>query len=222
MTLARRIAGRISARHRIASYAVWDVAVLVLNVLAFVLVGLQLRAIASRVNDGEWYGYARCAAAVCATVIVFTAFCVVLSTLVLQGLTLRPLMRWLGLRDDGTVTREIHLARAETARAALRLLDGQEPRSPSVDVLRSEYRTRLQAAESRTQPEAAASDDPSLAALQRQTVAAQRDVLRDLRARQQIGDDAYHAVEEEIDLLELTADSRVRPLLCQPRGDHRD
>ena len=40
-------------------------------------------------------------------VIVFSAFCVVLSTLVLQGLTLRALMQWLGLRDDGSVEREI-------------------------------------------------------------------------------------------------------------------
>src|SRR4051812_37161690 len=38
MTLARRVAGRMNARHRITSYAVWEVAVLVLNVLAFVLI----------------------------------------------------------------------------------------------------------------------------------------------------------------------------------------
>jgi CPA1 family monovalent cation:H+ antiporter len=36
-------------------------------------------------------------------------------------------------------------------------------------------------------------------------------VLTDLRARQVIGDDAFHVVEEEIDLQELTADTRVRP-----------
>ena len=39
--------GRMNARHRIASYAVWEVAVFVLNVLAFVLIGLQLRGILS-------------------------------------------------------------------------------------------------------------------------------------------------------------------------------
>ena len=48
-----------------------------------------------------------------------------------------------------------------------------------------------------------------------------------LRARQVIGDDAFHVVEEEIDLLELTADARVRPspegerALGQRRGDPR-
>jgi hypothetical protein len=31
-----------------------------------------------------------------------------------------------------------------------------------------------------------------------------------LRARSIIGDDAFHAAEEEIDLLELTADERIR------------
>jgi hypothetical protein len=34
-----------------------------------------------------------------------------------------------------------------------------------------------------------------------------------LRARHVIGDDAFHVVEGEIDLVELTADTRVRPTL---------
>ena len=51
-----------------------------------------------------------------------------------------------------------------------------------------------------------------MAALQRKAVEAQRDALTELRARQVIGDDAFHVVEEEIDLMELTADARVRPV----------
>ena len=47
--------------------------------------------------------------------------------------------------------------------------------------------------------------------LQRRAVKAQRQVLMDLRSRFVIGDDAFHAAEEEIDLLELTADSRIKP-----------
>jgi len=284
MTLARRLAGRMSARRRIASYAVWEVAVLVLNVLAFVLVGLQLGAIVSRVHGSEWRTYAWCAAAVCAAVIVvriawvlaystarvwmfrrfgprswkpttpptvgggllaswcgmrgivtlaaalalpdgspsfphrgliiFSAYCVVLSTLVLQGATLRPLMQWLGLHDDGTVEREIHVARAETARAALGVLDGLS--TPSANLLRREYQARLQAGESATSPEALEPDDTSVATLQRRTVLAQRDALAGLRARRVIGDDALHVVEEELDLLELSADARVRPTIENP------
>ena len=70
MTIAQRVGGRMNARYRIASYAVWDVAVLVLNVLAFVLIGLQLRGIVSRVQGPAWRTYALCAVAVCLTVIV--------------------------------------------------------------------------------------------------------------------------------------------------------
>ena len=51
----------------------------------------------------------------------------------------------------------------------------------------------------------------SLAELQQRAVHAQRQTLVDLRARDVIGDDAFHAAEEELDLLEPTADSRIRP-----------
>jgi len=279
MTIAQRVGGRMNARHRIASYAVWDVAVLVLNVLAFVLIGLQLRGILSRVRGPEWRTFALCAVAVCVTVIVvrivwvmtygaviswrwrrqaprpgrtpptvgsgilaswcgmrgivtlaaalalpggnpgfphrdlivFSAFCVVLTTLVLQGMTLRPLLHFLCLGEDRTVEREVGIARAETARAALQALDRDGGSSSAADVLRGEYRARLHAEESPEAHQAEAPGDGALARLQRSAVDAQRDALTGLRARQVIGDDAFHVVEEEIDLMELTADARVRP-----------
>jgi CPA1 family monovalent cation:H+ antiporter len=55
--------------------------------------------------------------------IVVIAFCVVLATLVLQGLTLAPLIRWLGLRDDGEETRELALARKTALDASVERLD---------------------------------------------------------------------------------------------------
>jgi hypothetical protein len=77
-------------------------------------------------------------------------------------------------------------------------------------ILAAEY----QAAESEAsvgpaEPEGGA----SLAALQHQTVTAQREALTQLRADHRIGDDASHVVEEELSLIELTADSRVRPTI---------
>ena len=48
MAVARRAAQTIGARIRVPSFAVWEVAVFVLNVLAFILVGLQLRQIVQR------------------------------------------------------------------------------------------------------------------------------------------------------------------------------
>ncbi|HVY82832.1 MAG TPA: cation:proton antiporter, partial [Steroidobacteraceae bacterium] len=268
MTAARIAPGQVGGRARISAYAVWDVVVFVMNVLAFVLIGLQLRGIAQRIQDGEWRIFLLAAGAVCLTailvriiwvmcsglflrwkvrhfgiknplmkpslrgamliswsgmrgivtlaaalalpggfphrdLIVFCAFCVVLATLVVQGATLGPLMRRLGLRDDGSVERELSIAREETAKAALAALDGGEPRT-AAEILRREYQARIR-------PDTCAPE--ALAALQQRAVAAQRRALLDLRAREVIGDDAFHAAEEEIDLLELTADPRVRPNL---------
>jgi hypothetical protein len=45
----------------------------------------------------------------------------------------------------------------------------------------------------------------------RRAVRAQRQVLMELRSREVIGDGAFHLAEEELDLLELTADSRIKP-----------
>ena len=279
MTLARRVSGRVDARRRISSYAVWDVAVFVLNVLAFVMIGLQLRGIVSRMRDSDWHTYGICAAAICVTVVVarilyvlsyvtaarlkmkhidgattlptygaaliigwcgmrgivtlaaalalpdggpgtafpyrdliiLCAFCVVLTTLVFQGMTLRPIMQWVGLKDDGTVDREIQLARVETSRAALSVFAGHEAR-PAVGELRRAYEARI-----RINQEPVDNDTPHdhgeahLGELQQRAVAAQRAKLIDLRERSIIGDDAFHAAEEEIDLLELAADERIRP-----------
>ncbi len=142
--------------------------------------------------------------------IILCAFCVVLTTLVVQGMTLRPLLLWLGLKDDGSVNRETLLARAETARAALRVLEGQ-PARPSVDAMRRAYEARLRACEVRPDDRPGSEQARGeLDALQTRVIGAQRAALLDLRARSIIGDDAFHAAEEEIDLLELTSDERIR------------
>jgi CPA1 family monovalent cation:H+ antiporter len=284
MTVAQRVPGRIDARHRIASYAVWEVAVFVLNVLAFVLIGLQLRIIIARMRDSDWHTYIVCAAAVCITVIlvrivwvmlygsfvrwrvrkfgprdksptkapasrgagivvawsgmrgivtlaaalalpdgsaeaafpyrdliILCAFSVVLTTLVVQGVTLRPLMAALGLKDDGSVEREIRLARAQTARAALRVLEQELDGHPAIDILRSEYEARIRSGERTTAEGELGLGETKMTELQRRAVSAQRQALMELRSKNVIGDDAFHAAEEEIDLLELTADSRIKP-----------
>ena len=51
--------------------------------------------------------------------IVLTAFCVVLATLVIHGLTLGPLLRALDLHDGDPVAREVHAARERALRAGL-------------------------------------------------------------------------------------------------------
>jgi monovalent cation/hydrogen antiporter len=56
-------------------------------------------------------------------VILLMTLIVILATLVLQGLTLRPLLRRLGLTDPEAVAREEAVARAKAAEAALERLD---------------------------------------------------------------------------------------------------
>ena len=51
MAASRRAPEVVPARIRIPSWAVWEVAVFVLNVLAFILVGFQLRSIAARAPE---------------------------------------------------------------------------------------------------------------------------------------------------------------------------
>jgi len=273
MTLARHVPAGREARHRVASYIVWEVVIFVLNVLAFVLIGLQLRAIVTRLGPVEWRTYALCVIAVCAAVIVtrivwwmshntiarwrirrfgarvprpmflptvgsgliiswsgmrgivslaaalalpatfpyrdlilLSAFAVVLTTLVLQGLTLRWLIEWVGVRDDGVVEREIGVARAETARVALRALESEA--SPSSLALREKYQARLRSGE--RQSSGAGEEEPSdTSVLQQRVIEAQRRALIDLRTREVIGEAAFQAVEGELDLLELIADRRV-------------
>ncbi|MCK8782910.1 sodium:proton antiporter [Roseomonas sp. NAR14] len=287
MTLARHTPRRSGARHRIASYAVWEVAVFVLNAVAFLLIGLEMRVILGRL-DGDWAPVAWLAAGTCLAVVVarlawvmayntvvrwairrfgarapqgrplgrsqgrslgrpqlrptvgggllvawsgmrgivtlaaalalpenlpfrdevvFAAVCVVLFTLVLQGVTLGPLLNRLGLAEDTTVAEEVRLARLRTAKAAMRCLE-DAPASPSRDALLRDMKARAKLDEARI----GAPAPDSTAALQAQAVEAARDALEDLRRDGTIGDDAFHVLEEELDLMELAADPRVRPV----------
>ena len=69
ITLARHASRQLGARRRIASYAVWEVVVFVLNALAFLLIGLQMREIVGRLAGG-WTEVALLALATCTAVVL--------------------------------------------------------------------------------------------------------------------------------------------------------
>ncbi|ABS27395.1 sodium/hydrogen exchanger [Anaeromyxobacter sp. Fw109-5] len=286
MASARRAADVIPARVRIPSYAVWEFAVFVLNVLAFILVGFQLKAILGRIDTPTLIGYGGIALAVClATIlsriawvsgaaafsrwlwrpareggegrrdavglskraaavvgwcgmrgivtlatalalpagggggpafpyrdlILFTAFSVVLGTLVVQGVTLRPLMNVLQLRDDGSVEREVRLARVETLRAGLSAT-AEVPGDDMAELLRRRYEVLLRRAEAALAGAAAAQSgaDPGDgrafdgdATIARAATSAERQRLLALRADGTIGDAAFQRIEQELDWEEL-------------------
>jgi Na+/H+ antiporter len=282
MAAARRAPEVLPARIRVPSWAVWEVAVFVLNVLAFILIGFQLRSIAARVSEATAVRYVAVAAAVSVAVILariawvtgaaafsrwrcrpradgtpgpldavaltgsgaavvgwcgmrgavtlaaalalptggegglpfpyrdlilVTAFGVVLGTLVLQGLTLRPLLLRLRLRDDGTVEREVRLARLETLKAAVAATAGQ-PGAETAALVRHRYELQLRRAAAEVEPEVARDVEATDgrdgdAAVVRAATEAQRRRLVALRADGTIGDAAFQRVEEELDWAEL-------------------
>jgi CPA1 family monovalent cation:H+ antiporter len=143
--------------------------------------------------------------------ILFTAFCVVLVTLVLQGMTVRPLMRALDLHDDGSVDREVQLARAETARAALDVVDHAEGGDALIQLFRRKYQDRIRRAEDAASGSASdGGGDSDFTAVQRRAQAAERRTLSDLRTQGVIGDDAFHRVEEELDWAEMHREGMAR------------
>ena len=144
--------------------------------------------------------------------ILFTAFSVVLATLVVQGMTVSPLMRVLELRDDHTVQREVRLARAETARAGLAAVDGAESGNEMVRLLQRKYQARMRRAEAAggVPPEPDDDGGADYWSMVRRAQAAERRTLSDLRARGVIGDDAFHRVEEELDFADMNAEAMTR------------
>ena len=96
MTIARTAPRDTPARNRVSSYSVWETAVFVLNVLAFVMMGLQARPIIERLSGGDMAGALLFAGAVLLTVIVVRLAWV---------LGCGALIRSLGLRRSGGTRR---------------------------------------------------------------------------------------------------------------------
>jgi monovalent cation/hydrogen antiporter len=269
ITLARTAPARTPARLRVPSYAVWETVVFVLNVLAFMLIGMQLKPIWAGLDEFVRTEYCIFAASVLAAVILarigwvmsygavfrrlvawglfhpsraappptiksgvvvswcgmrgivtlaaafalpedfpyrdlilLTAFAVVFGTLVIQGLTLRPLITALRLKDDDPVAAEAARARAIAFRAALEEIDGDP--SEEAEILRLEYRALLMRAETDPSGGVTSSELPA-DPLRRRAISAARQSLLSLRQSEEIGDDAFHQIEEELDWAELSA-----------------
>ena len=140
--------------------------------------------------------------------IVLAAFCVVLGTLVLQGLTLKPLLQAAGIRRRQSVEQEVSRARVAIMQAALDSLDGEG--SEAAAVVRQQYEAARAVADNPDDPQAATEYDK----LRLRAIKRQREKLDRLREEGTIGDEAYHRIEEEIDWAELDASpaGRFQPL----------
>ncbi len=133
--------------------------------------------------------------------ILLCAFAVVLGTLVLQGLTLKPLIRRIGLTDDDPVGREIRLGRTHAYSALLDAIKDDDTLAGKL--LRKEYGAVVDLNTSETND--APVDEVPGGPLRRRAITVARQRAFELRRDDVIGDDAYRVLVQELDWAELSA-----------------
>jgi len=254
----------VSAEMRILARSVWNLLVFMLNSLIFILIGLQISGIVSRLEGftgrelaeaslavsmvailvrfgwvyfaeylPAWFGrpfgvrtapplpgeafivswcgmrgIVSLAAALALPAdleyrefLIFLTFVVILVTLVVQGLTLAPLIRRLKLGTDHSIRDEHRLARMAMGKAALAAVDraaGEGGVLPDVLArIRAEFGERMVAASPLAQlPD---SSHTHATRVRLAAVRAERDELIRLWQDGTIGDEVLHYLEEELD-----------------------
>ena len=260
MTIAARRSAPTSPRLRVQSYAVWSAVVFVLNVLAFLLMGLQARRIVGGMSGDHLREALTFAGVVAVTVIlsrvvvaivfnrtvawfrrrrgleepatwqqavlvgwcgmrglvtlatafilpenfpdrdmvVLSAFAVVLVTLVLQGMTLRPVIHALGLDHRDVTEQELRAVQRGLAKAAMTRLAEEA----SEEGIRLAALYRIEAESLGHPPQGEAFERHCQ--LTRAALAAQREELERCRLTFQLTDDDYNFLLEQLDWRELT------------------
>jgi Na+/H+ antiporter len=147
-------------------------------------------------------------------IVVIVAFAVILVTLVLQGLTLPPLIRALGLKDDGADLREEREALLQASEAAVKRLTEVDQTSiinpQLLERVRLPYAQRLErlAEQTRDDPECRLTEGEGAAfqRLRAEALAAERKAVVELRNRGRISEEVLHRVQEAIDLEAMQPD----------------
>ncbi|MDB6000793.1 MAG: sodium/hydrogen exchanger, partial [Rhizobacter sp.] len=132
-------------------------------------------------------------------VIVLSAFAVVLGTLVVQGLTIKPLIKLLNLKPDTSLDAEVSTGRTALLDAALAALAPLS--SQAALAVRDEYKAARTNALDCADPQSKTEYDR----IRLIAIKAQRQTLYRLREDGRIDDDAFHRLEEELDWAELNA-----------------
>ena len=145
--------------------------------------------------------------------LIYLAFCVILATLVLQGLSLPLVIRLLNLEDDGSAAKEETKARVYAADAALARLDelaGETwVRDDTAERMRGLYRFR----QTRFSARFDAEDDGAIEQrsqdyqrLRRELLDAERQAVVELRRQGRINDDIMNLVQRDLDLEDARLD----------------
>jgi Na+/H+ antiporter len=141
--------------------------------------------------------------------ILFLTFIVILATLVVQGLSLPPLIRWLGIEDDGASEKEEREARLKANQAALGKLNGSTASDPAqidaLERLRIEYEDHIRQMEGAAKASAGTPIrrfSSEYERLSHQALQQERQTILELRNASAISDEVLHRIERDIDLAE--------------------
>jgi monovalent cation/hydrogen antiporter len=141
--------------------------------------------------------------------ILFLAFVVILATLVLQGLSLPLLIRWLGIQDDRSMEKEERDARLKANQAALaklnELAERDPPKADALQRLRVEYEDHIRQLEG-AEPESATTPlrlfSSEYERLSHEALRVERVSIIKLRDADVINDEVLRRIQRDIDLAE--------------------
>lgn len=141
--------------------------------------------------------------------ILFLTFTVILATLVVQGLSLPPLIRLLGVKDDGSMEKEEVEARLRANKAALARLAESSEKGPTEDDalqrLRIEYEDHIRQIEG-AKPQSAGTPLRQFSSeyerLSQLALDEERHTIIQLRNEDVISDEVLRRIQRDIDLAE--------------------
>jgi CPA1 family monovalent cation:H+ antiporter len=138
--------------------------------------------------------------------IIFITFCVIFSTLVIQGLTLRPLIRWFGIKPDNKEHELEQNARMTIASHIIEHIEENYSLALSDEVLnqiKSKYEIRIQRL--RKDEVKRKLDEKTIIEfhrIQQELLERERRTLLEMRRKGEIGEEALKKIEYELDLEE--------------------
>jgi monovalent cation/hydrogen antiporter len=138
--------------------------------------------------------------------IIFLTFCVIFSTLVIQGLSLRPLIKLLGITADGQEHQREQEARLQVAAAIIEHIEENYSLALSAETLnqiKSKYEIRMSSIRKDVR-ERKYNDDliHEFRRIQQELLSIERKLILDMRSKGKVSDEFLRKAEYELDLEE--------------------
>ncbi|HEX5171210.1 MAG TPA: Na+/H+ antiporter [Cyclobacteriaceae bacterium] len=137
--------------------------------------------------------------------IIFLTFCVIFATLVLQGLTLRPLIRWLGIKPDAKERQDEMEIRLKIASAIIEHIEENYSIALSDEVLnqiKTKYEIRIQRIRKDQRERLQEAEIIEFHRIQEELLKKERHYVLQLRKEGKISDEVMRRIEYELDLEE--------------------